>query len=145
VKQNLAKHLRQSMTDAEQLLWQRLRYRQLQDCKFRRQAPIGDFVVDFVCHERKLIIELDGGGHTRRREQDASRTKWFESQGFAVLRFWNFEVTEDLECVLEGIWNALNSARTKGTRLRVKTIRSKSERVRVEAKTPKQKPKDHHN
>src|SRR6266567_3634856 len=108
MKRNLARHLRKNLTDAEERLWSRLRRRQMQDCKFRRQAPIGDFIVDFVCYERALIVELDGGGHTLKRAQDAKRTEWLESQGYVVLRFWNFEVLDDFDCVLEGIWNALS-------------------------------------
>jgi very-short-patch-repair endonuclease len=110
VKHGLARHLRKNPTEAEERLWWKLRYRQLLGCKFRRQAPIGEYVVDFVCHERKLIVELDGGGHTRIRREDAVRTAWLESQGFVVLRFWNFEVIEDLDCVVEGIWNSLSRA-----------------------------------
>src|SRR5262245_53623553 len=110
MKHRLARHLRKSPTDAEQRLWSRLRNRQLQDCKFRRQAPIGRYVVDFVCFERKLIVELDGGGHTLKRRADAGRTLWLESQGFVVLRFWNSEVFEELEGVVESIWNALRRA-----------------------------------
>ena len=98
------------MSDAEERLWSRLRRRPMQGCKFRRQAPIGDYVVDFVSFERKLVVELDGGGHTLRRQRDTERTKWLESQGFVVLRFWNFEVFDDFDCVLEGIWNALSRA-----------------------------------
>jgi very-short-patch-repair endonuclease len=110
VKHNLARHLRKNLTDAEKRLWWRLRYRQLQNCKFRRQAPVGDYVVDFVCFERNLIVELDGGGHTLKRRQDAERTKWLESQGFTVLRFWNSDVVKEMDGVLEAIWNALSRA-----------------------------------
>src|SRR4051812_5220356 len=97
------------MTDQERRLWQELRYRQLDGCKFRRQAPIGPFIADFVSFERRLIIELDGGQHAEQAEQDAERTRWLSSQGFKVLRFWNHDVEKDLEMVLQVIWDALKA------------------------------------
>ena len=96
------------MTDAERLLWQRLRKRQLAEVKFRRQAPIGKYIVDFASFEKKLIVELDGGQHTLQRDYDSTRTKWLESEGFQVLRFWNYQVFEDIDTVLEVIWNAVH-------------------------------------
>jgi very-short-patch-repair endonuclease len=97
------------MTDAERHLWSHLRRRQLVEAKFRRQASIGRYIVDFVCFEEKLIIELDGGQHTEQVEYDEQRTSWLNSQGFRVLRFWNHEVFEDLDSVLEVILNALEN------------------------------------
>jgi adenine-specific DNA-methyltransferase len=97
------------MTDAETRLWSKLRYRQLDNCKFRRQATIGKYIVDFVTFERKIIIELDGGQHAEQVERDSERTNWLQSQGFAVLRFWNHEVLEDMEAVIEVIWNAVRA------------------------------------
>jgi very-short-patch-repair endonuclease len=105
-----ARRLRKDMTDAEQHLWYRLRYRQVGNCKFRRQAPIGIYVVDFVCFERKVIIELDGSQHAEREAIDAERTKWLKSQGFRILRFWNHEIFEDTDWVLEMIAESLQSA-----------------------------------
>ena len=75
--------------------------------KFRRQAPIGQYVVDFVNHERKLIVELDGGQHLDQREADDARTQWLESEGFNVLRFWNRDVFLSLDSVLKTIRLAL--------------------------------------
>ena len=91
------------MTDAERALWGVLRSRQLQGFKFRRQHPIGKFVVDFVCLERKLILELDGGHHAEQIEADAERTAFLESLGFRVLRFWNNEVLTELEGVAQQV------------------------------------------
>ena len=107
MKRALARHFRKNPTDAERLLWQRLRRQQL-GFKFRRQAPIGRYIVDFVCFEKKLVIELDGGQHSLQRNRDDERTGWLNSQGFRVLRFWNYEVFEELDSVLEAIWNALH-------------------------------------
>jgi very-short-patch-repair endonuclease len=87
-----ARKLRKNMTDAERALWARIRRRQILDCKFRRQQPLGDYIVDFVCLEKKLIIELDGGQHIEQEEYDSRRTHWLEEQGFRVLRFWNHDV-----------------------------------------------------
>jgi len=104
---DFARQLRKDMTDAERLLWHHIRHRQIADCRFRRQAPIGPFIVDFVCFEERLIIELDGGQHAERLAEDESRTRWLNSQGFRVLRFWNHWVFEDLDSVLEAIVIAL--------------------------------------
>ncbi len=95
------------MTDAERALWGVLRSRQLQGFKFRRQHPIGKFVVDFVCLERKLILELDGGHHAEQIEADAERTAFLESLGFRVLRFWNNEVLTELEGVAQQVLSTL--------------------------------------
>ena len=78
--------------------------------KFRSQAPIGDYIVDFVCHERKLVIELDGGQHRDQEAYDRQRTDWLSSQGFRVLRFWNHQVFEDLDAVLEVVWREVTRA-----------------------------------
>ncbi|HEV3146095.1 MAG TPA: DUF559 domain-containing protein [Gemmataceae bacterium] len=104
---DFARQLRKNMTDAERRLWAELRYRQLEGAKFRRQAPVGNYIVDFVTFEKKLIIELDGGQHAEQTEEDAIRTAWLESQGFRVLRFWNHLIFEDLEMVMQAIWNEL--------------------------------------
>ncbi|MFH1034502.1 MAG: DUF559 domain-containing protein [Pseudomonadota bacterium] len=88
----LARSLRKGQTEAERLLWRRLRSRGLAAFKFRRQHLIGPFIVDFVCLDRKLIVEADGGQHALAAEQDQRRTRYLESQGFRVLRFWNNQV-----------------------------------------------------
>src|SRR5260370_22052455 len=97
---DFARPVRKNMTDAERKLWHELRYRKLECCKFRRQAPIAHYIVDFVNFERKLVIELDGGQHAEQQEYDAQRTAWLESQGFKVLRVWDNQIFADLEAVI---------------------------------------------
>lgn len=87
------------MTDAEHALWRVLRSRQLEGFKFRRQHPIGRFVVDFVCLERKLILELDGGHHATQSEADGERTAHLEAHGYRVIRFWNNDVLTQIDAV----------------------------------------------
>ena len=81
----------------------------MQGFKFRRQAPIGKFILDFVCLEKRLIIELDGGQHAVRQKEDHARTEWLNSQGFKVIRFWNHEVLKEVEAVKEIIVKHLNT------------------------------------
>jgi very-short-patch-repair endonuclease len=102
----LAKNLRKRTTDTEQLLWQHLRAKRFAGLKFRRQEPIGAYIVDFVCFEKRAIIELDGGQHALRAEMenDSRRDQWFESQGYTVLRFWDNEILANVQGVLEVIW-----------------------------------------
>ena len=102
-----AKALRKRQTDAEAVLWKHLRDRRLGDHKFRRQQPLGPYIVDFVCFEKRLIVELDGGQHNQRSAADADRDAWLESQGYQVLRFWNNEVFRQAEAVKEVIAEAL--------------------------------------
>jgi very-short-patch-repair endonuclease len=102
-----ARRLRREMTDAESLLWRRIRDRTLLRRKFRRQHPIGPYVVDFACLEARLVIELDGGQHDRRADETSVRTAVLECHGFRVLRFWNSDVLGNLEGVLERIAGAL--------------------------------------
>ena len=84
-----AGELRNNPTEAERSLWQHLRLRQLGGHKFRRQQSLGPYIVDFVCLEKRLIIEVDGGQHSEQKAYDAERNTWLEVQGFHVLRFWN--------------------------------------------------------
>ena len=98
-----AQDFRQHSTDAEQALWRCLRNRQLAGCKFRRQLPMGKYIVDFVCFERKVAIEVDGGHHQEQVPYDTARTTWLESQDFQVLRFWNHEVLTEAEAVQEAL------------------------------------------
>jgi very-short-patch-repair endonuclease len=104
-----AKELRQSETEAEQIIWSWLRAKKLKGVKFRRQEPIGTYVVDFVSFEKKLIIEIDGGQHNfeETKTNDDARTAWLESQGFRVIRYWNNEVASNLDGVLTQIEEAL--------------------------------------
>ena len=117
--QDRARDLRRAPTEAEDFLWQELRGRAFKSLKFRRQFPLGNYIVDFVCLERRLIIELDGGQHNEQadRQYDAARDAWLRSQGFRVLRFWNNEVFEDWEAVAEGIWKAANDSPSPPTPL----------------------------
>ncbi len=101
--QYISKTLRKRLTDAEKALWRHLRAKQLEGFKFRRQEPIGKYIVDFVCYERGIIIEIDGGQHSVEKEKDNERDGWFEGQGFKVLRFWNNEVLNNTQGVLEVI------------------------------------------
>lgn len=96
------------MTEAERLLWFQLRDRRLAGLKFRRQVPIGPYIVDFVCPEKKVIVEIDGGQHNLPNERscDLERTRFLEAKGYKVLRFWNNEVMGNLEGVLAVILSA---------------------------------------
>ena len=97
-----ARELRQPLTPAEEELWHGLRNEQ-QGYKFRRQHPIGPFIVDFYCAKVKLIIEIDGVSHDNQVEYDLDRTAWFESQGYQVIRYTNQEVKENCSAVVESI------------------------------------------
>ena len=102
-----ARELRKNQTGAEWKLWSRLRNRQLTGLKFRRQYAIGGYIVDFVCLERGLVIELDGGQHAKQEDYDQGRTEFLAARGFKLLRFWNPIVFEDTDAVLETILEAL--------------------------------------
>ena len=103
----LSRILRIWQTDTERLLWKHLHNRQLIGFKFRRQQVIGPYIVDLVCFETRLIVELDGGQHTEQQTEDTNRTTFLESQGFKVVRFWNNEVFENIEGVLDSIRSVL--------------------------------------
>jgi len=111
-----AKRLRTDSTDAERLLWSRLRAHRLFGLKFKRQQPIGRYIVDLVCFDAKLVIELDGGQHADAVDTDATRDAWLNSQGFRVLRFWNNDVLSNLDGVLAAIAGHLPPSPTRGTR-----------------------------
>ena len=98
-----AQSLRGKRTDAEGILWNHLRERELDGRKFRRQQPIGPYIADFACMSEKLIVELDGGGHAERKAEDRERDEYLRRSGYRVLRFWNTEVFENLQGVLEKI------------------------------------------
>jgi len=98
-----AKQLRKNATDAERVLWQAVRSRQVLNCKFRRQVVFGHYIVDFVCLDAKLIIELDGGQHAEQVLYDEQRTVYLESLGYQVIRFWNNDVLQQLDVVLEKV------------------------------------------
>lgn len=102
----LARQLRATPTDAELRLWSRLRRKQLAGFRFRRQHPLGPYVVDFFCPEAKLILEADGGQHA---SESATRQCWLEARGYRVLRFWNHDVLGNTDGVVEKILEALRA------------------------------------
>lgn len=108
-----AKHMRHAPTEAESMLWRNLRAGRLAEFKFKRQKPIGNFIVDFVCFERRLVIEVDGGQHAEMQARDEARTAWLQAQGFQVLRFWNHEVLQRGDLVLEEILRQLEVRKTR--------------------------------
>jgi very-short-patch-repair endonuclease len=101
-----ARRLRRDATDAERRLWSALRDRRLSDYRFRRQYPIGRFIVDFACTRYRLIVEADGGQHAD-SEADRERTAWLANQGWRVLRFWNNDVLANTNGVVETILKEL--------------------------------------
>ncbi|MES2102575.1 MAG: endonuclease domain-containing protein [Pseudomonadota bacterium] len=102
-----ARKMRAKMTDAEALLWQLLRNRRIANAKFRRQHPMGRYILDFYCDEKKLAIELDGGQHGDNVAYDQQRDAWLGKQGIQVLRFWNTQMLTETENVLEEIYRSL--------------------------------------
>ena len=103
----IAKLLRKNFTDAERALWKNLKAKQMEEYKFRRQEPIGSYIVDFVCHAKRIVIEVDGGQHFIERERDEERDRWLRGQGYSVLRFWNNEVLRNIDGVLEVVRDRL--------------------------------------
>jgi very-short-patch-repair endonuclease len=109
IHSGLQRILRRNMTDAERKLWRALRGRQMEGLKFRRQHPFENYVLDFVCLEEKIVIELDGGQHQDSKTEDEIRTKLLEKAGFRVLRFWNHEVLQQPAAVAERIWQVVSN------------------------------------
>ena len=101
------RQLRKNMTEAECTLWKHLRLRQFEGHKFGRQQPIGKYIVDFVCFEKRLVVEVDGGQHSKQIDYDLKRSAWLEKQGFRVLRFWDNQVLKEIEGIKEMIIGAL--------------------------------------
>ncbi|MGL6073240.1 MAG: endonuclease domain-containing protein [Fimbriiglobus sp.] len=108
-----ANDLRLRLTETERFVWAKLRGRRFEGFKFRRQVSIGNYIVDFVCFESRLILELDGGQHGEpdHHRADQIRDLWLKSQGFSVHRFWNHEVLADWETIEEHLWGELMKAR----------------------------------
>ncbi|NQD36823.1 endonuclease domain-containing protein [Permianibacter sp. IMCC34836] len=104
---NFAKSLRRNMTDAEQLLWRHLRAHRLNGEKFRRQQPLGPYIVDFIHFDARLIVEADGGQHNG-SIRDQNRDAWLEQQGFKILRFWNNDILNNTDAVLTVIFEAVS-------------------------------------
>jgi very-short-patch-repair endonuclease len=103
-----ARELRKSPTPAEAKLWAYLRAGRLTGAKFRRQHALGNYVPDFCSIKHRLIIELDGSHHLEQQEYDEERTKFLEARGYRVLRFWNHDVMNDIDSVLQAIWNVIH-------------------------------------
>lgn len=110
-----ARNLRQEMTEAEKKLWYRLRDNRFESIKFRRQQPVDNYIVDFLSMEKKLIIELDGGQHSDQKEYDDRRTQFLQSKGFEVVRFWNHEILDNIEGVMDSIRLAITPSPTSLT------------------------------
>lgn len=116
---NHAKSLRLNLTEVEKKLWYQLRAKRFAGYKFRRQHPIAGYIVDFVCLKSKLIIELDGGQHGSQTFYDDKRSRFLESEGFKILRFWNNELLENMERVMQRILDTLSpplSLKGEGTK-----------------------------
>jgi very-short-patch-repair endonuclease len=96
------------LTGAERFLWRHLRLRQIAGYKFRRQRPIGYYIIDFVCLEKRVVIEVDGGQHDARSSYDTERDLWLRNQGYSILRFWNHDVFTKIDAVMAVIQNALS-------------------------------------
>jgi very-short-patch-repair endonuclease len=120
--------LRNNPTDAERLLWSHLRFWQLDGYKFRRQQPLGSYIVDFVCLEKRLAVEVDGGQHSQ--AVDAERDNWLRDQGFVLLRFWNNEVLKNIdgvrEVILRNLLNTYLNPSPQGGRKNSRKIRGKT-------------------
>jgi very-short-patch-repair endonuclease len=101
---SLARGMRRRQTTAEVRLWSRLRNRRLENLKFRSQVPRGRYIADFLCDEAMLIAEVDGSQHADQTAADQQRTAYFESLGYVVLRFWNFDVLQNTDRVCDHIW-----------------------------------------
>ena len=123
VRLQQARALRQSPTTAEQVLWRHLRNRQLAGTKFRRQHPLGPYILDFVCLEQGLVVEVDGGQHADLQAQayDRQRAVWLRQQGLRVLRFWNHEVVQQTNEVLAHVLQALTPALSRTREREVNT------------------------
>ena len=104
-----AREMRNNPTHEEHLLWQHIRMGQIDGHRFLRQRPIDNMIVDFVCRGPKLVIELDGGHHDEQRQADQARTKRLNQRGYRVIRFWNNQITQNLDGVLQTIQQALKS------------------------------------
>ncbi|CDZ63192.1 Hypothetical protein NGAL_HAMBI2605_23340 [Neorhizobium galegae bv. orientalis] len=111
-KTTQARRLRQNETEEEYRLWSELRNRLLNGYKFSRQVPLGPYVVDFICREERLVVEIDGFHHAE-SQSDITRTRWFNAKGYSVLRFWNHEITRERRAVLDTILAALDGQMTE--------------------------------
>lgn len=108
-KREFAKFLRKNTTPQEKIMWALLKEKQMYNLRFRRQSPIGPYIVDFVCLQRKIIIEIDGRYHEYKKEYDHSRDTFLQSIGYTVIRCSNFEVETDVQSVLQKIGRIIHS------------------------------------
>jgi len=106
--QTSAKRLRSHQTDAEQRIWMRRRSRQINGLKFRRQHSIGPYIVDFCCLGKKIVVEIDGGQHAEQTEEDQRRRNYLSKRGYRVLRYWNHDVLNSTDAVLEDILDSVD-------------------------------------
>ena len=118
-KRTAASRLRANATGAETLLWRRLKHLETRGTHFRRQMPIGKFIADFACPAARLIVEVDGSQHGEAagRGRDEERTQWLASEGYRVIRFWNNDITGNIEGVMEAIYDALYGSPTAESRV----------------------------
>ena len=107
-----ARALRHNQTDAERKFWEQVRNRRLAGLKFNRQHPIGTYIADFVCIEKRLIVELDGAHHTKQESYDSEREAFLASKGYRVVRFWNADVLTNMEGVIRTLLRELNGGGT---------------------------------
>ena len=107
------RNLRKNMTPAEQTLWKHLRGKRLAGYRFRRQQPLGQYILDFVCVDAKLVIEIDGGQHAEQTAYDETRTRYLQNLGFTVIPFWNNEVLQQTDAVLTAILHKLEELKAK--------------------------------
>lgn len=105
-----ARQLRNAMTEAEQRMWQHLRVRQIEGFRFRRQVPLHGYIVDFLCPQARLVVEIDGGQHALQSGYDAQRTAALERHGYRVVRYWNHEVLQHAEDVIADLHRHLTRA-----------------------------------
>jgi len=111
-----ARNLRKNQTRAEDIFWREVRNRLFLNLKFRRQVPIGKYIVDFVCEQEKLIIELDGDQHAENETYDEERTRMLENYGYRVVRYWNEDLYEGLDRVFEELSCLVGDARAERKR-----------------------------
>lgn len=107
-KTQFARNLRQNQTKAEGLFWRTVSNRKFQGLKFKRQVPMGNYIVDFVCHDMKVVVELDGGQHAIQAQQDQMRTNELQKLGSQVIRYWNNDVLDNVEGVMLDLAEQLN-------------------------------------
>jgi very-short-patch-repair endonuclease len=107
-----AHQLRRNTTDAEKKLWRHLRRLDLDGSHFRRQVPIGPYIADFACMAARLLVEIDGSQHAedRKKVHDEARARWLEKEGYRVLRFWNNDITKNIDGVMEAVYAALHGS-----------------------------------